>query len=241
MKFSKNLFYVAACSVATLALSVSANAQLSGQAYLASGAAGQFATNTEFTAAAGSNLGAYTFNLAGSNITFSVGNSATQSGSTFVTSGGGVITSSTTASGLAGTGPASAAPMSGGSGNSSGCPGGSCYSTIMDIRGTYLGGAHSFNVTNDDGVNVYINGVLQNNTQNNENGGPTGSGFETYNLNAAAGSTFDLVYDECCGGPATLTTNLTGIVATPEPGSIALLATALFGVGAIYRRRRNAA
>jgi PEP-CTERM motif len=225
-------FYGAACAVAVLGLSFSANAQLSGQAYLATGAAGQFANLAEFTTAAGSNLGAYTFSVGTSNVNFT--NAAT--GTTFVNSGGGIITSSTAATGIAGPGTASTVAMSGGPGNSNGCPGGSCYSTIMDLSGAWLGGTHSFTITHDDGVNVYINGVLQ----GADNGAPTSATTSAYTITAAAGSKFDLIYDECCKVPGVLQVNLTGIVATPEPASIALLATTLIGAGLLYRRRRNA-
>ncbi len=216
MKFSKNLFYVATCGVAALGLSISANAQVTGHAYIYSGSTN--ATPANFSTAAGSSVGGYTFSLGSNSINFQAGDTTvpTYTGRAFVNSGGGTITSSTVPFGAD-------ALMSLGS-----------YNTIIDIKGTTtIAHGQAINTFHDDGIQLYIGGNLVLDAQ-----GQTSPEHSDTTFGGVSGTyNFDLYYDECCSAPAVLTASLP--TATPEPTSIVLMATMLLGVGIVYRRNRK--
>jgi hypothetical protein len=87
-----------------------------------------------------------------------------------------------------------------------------------------------FTVTHDDGLTLVIGGVdLQ------FNPGPTAPVQSVATYNGPTGTFgFELVYGECCGGPAVLQVDLP-LAAVPEPASGALL---LAGLGIVAARRR---
>ena len=109
--------------------------------------------------------------------------------------------------------------------SSSGSVSGTTYGSLYDFAqsGSTLG--EVLTITHDDGVGVYVDGVLQSGTTT----GPTVAVTETVAL--PAGSMLDIVYARENGTPSVLE------VAVPEPVSLSLLGVGLFGLAAARRRR----
>jgi hypothetical protein len=127
---------------------------------------------------------------------------------------------------LTGCAPAAVCAMTGTAG-SAGNPTGA-ISTWYDFHytlGTSEAGAVLAAINHDDGIALFVNGAVV--TPTNESvasaAAPQSLGLPTnYTLpgTAVVGATIDLVYDECCGGPATLSANLPGEAPIPSPAAL---------------------
>ncbi|HEY2187555.1 MAG TPA: PEP-CTERM sorting domain-containing protein [Caldimonas sp.] len=94
----------------------------------------------------------------------------------------------------------------------------------------------TFTVTHDDGLTLIIGGVNLG-----FDPGPTAPTTSTFTYTGASGNMpFQLVYGECCGGPAVLQVSLPFTAAVPEPETYALMLAGLGALGFVSRRRRRA-
>lgn len=129
--------------------------------------------------------------------------------------------------------------------------GDSINNDVFLFQGTTSLADGTYSFEHDDGMLLYLNGVLVVNE-----GGPTSAVTTTlcvgttgcdYNIGSTGGSSesFSLYYAEVFGPPAVLETNLplTGPVphtVTPEPSSLLLLGTGLLSAAGMLRRKLRA-
>ena len=108
--------------------------------------------------------------------------------------------------------------------------------TLIEFTGfVTVTNGQTFTVTHDDGLTLIIGGV-----DLGFNPGPTAPVTSTRTYTGVSGNLpFQLVYTECCGGPAVLQVDLPFSNAPiPEPTSAVLFGAGLLVVGSALRRRR---
>jgi hypothetical protein len=101
--------------------------------------------------------------------------------------------------------------------------------TLVDFTGSVtVTNGQTFTVTHDDGLTLIIGG-----TNLGFNPGPTAPTTTTATYTGPSGTfSFQLVYGECCQGPAVLQVELPFINAVPESSTILLLGAGLLGLAA---------
>jgi hypothetical protein len=215
---TRRLLRLAACAGTLIALSGVAQAVVvNGTGCLIAGAGAQTAPTTvsQFNTAC-PGLGTYTFTLPSSNISANVAATGV-TGTQFITNGGGTVSTGTAVANMA---------MSNGT----------AYSTWWHLSFALAGNvaATTVTITHDDGAVVLVNGVAEY-----TNTAPQSASSHTFTFSGLAGQTVDILYDECCGGPATLIANIPPGVAVPEPTSIVLFGSVMVGVVTALRRRQS--
>ncbi len=107
--------------------------------------------------------------------------------------------------------------------------------TLVEFTGLVtVANGQSFTVTHDDGLTLIIGGLTVVNVP-----GPTSPITTTETYTGSPGNLpFQLVYGECCGGPAVLEVDLPFTSAVPEPISLLLLGFGLVGLAGLRRVKK---
>lgn len=110
------------------------------------------------------------------------------------------------------------------------------YGTILSFTGfVTVTTGQMFTVTHDDGLTLIIGGMDLGFSP-----APTSPTTSTITYTGPSGNLpFQLVYGECCGGPAVLQVDLPFTTAVPEPETYALMLAGLGALGFVARRRRR--
>ncbi len=108
--------------------------------------------------------------------------------------------------------------------------------TLLDFQGVVsVTNGQTFTVTHDDGLTLKIGNTTVINTP-----GPTSPTMTTATYFGPTGNfAFELVYGECCGGPAVLQIDLPFSNAVPEPATMLLFGAGVAGLAAVGRRKRS--
>ncbi len=93
----------------------------------------------------------------------------------------------------------------------------------------------TYTITHDDGMYLWINGVLEINS-----GAPTAADASHFTITTDTGFVpFEILYAEVNGAPAELSGNIGKVSPTPEPSSFILLGSGLLAAAGVVRRRFN--
>lgn len=104
-----------------------------------------------------------------------------------------------------------------------------CYSTVIEITGSYyFQKGVTYSLTHDDGAVLFVGGIPKINFP-----GPVSATTDNWTPGADITDAFDLWYMGTNGNPEVLRLS----AATPEPTSIIFLGTALIGLGRLLRRK----
>jgi hypothetical protein len=112
-------------------------------------------------------------------------------------------------------------------------------STLLNFTGNVsVTNGDIFTVTHDDGLSLIIGGLLVI-----DEPGPTSPVTTLFTYTGPTGTfPFQLVYGECCSGPAELQISLALESQTPLPGALPLFVSGLGGLGLLgWRRKKKAA
>lgn len=117
-------------------------------------------------------------------------------------------------------------------------PNQSALGTLLVLTGsTYFVNGQSYDLTHDDGVNLYI-GTGTPDTLLIAQGGQTVADQTPFIFNGVTGEyNFQLLYVSNYQAPSELKSTTIGIAQTPEPSSFILLGSGLIGVAGLVRRR----
>jgi len=236
MTWKRSFLGIGVCALMLLGLSTNASATISGTGCIVSGIAGQSAPLSGAINGAASFLAAcnavtpgalsFTFTSGTDNINISSGGL----GQSFVGNPGmgGILGGTNTSPVTCINGTANCLTTTA----TSGASGSGGITTWFDFHytlGQVLTNAALNVALHDDGVSLFVGGVLQA-----PNGGqtltqaaqPQGVGVATnYTISGGIGTTVDLIWAECCGLPGVLQVNLPGenpVSGVPEPASILL-------------------
>lgn len=102
----------------------------------------------------------------------------------------------------------------------------------LQFLGSNYFAAGTYSVTHDDGIFLYLNGSS---TCTICSGSPTAPKADSFTIATSGLYSFDLLYAEVNGAPATL--DFPATAATPEPSSFILLGSGLLSVAGLVRRR----
>jgi hypothetical protein len=189
-------------------------ASISGVAYCGISSAVAGSTPTSATLSAGEATGKECATFSATSITFSAETSAGYSLGGFLTGDGAAYSISYLNGYTAGSG---------------------LNNTLFVFTGTasFTNGS-SFDVTHDDGTNMYVNGSLVLGVP-----GPTPPITTPYTYTGATGNYgFQFIYTEWCGGAADYITTLVPPTSpVPEPNTLMLVASGVLGLGGLVRRR----
>lgn len=110
--------------------------------------------------------------------------------------------------------------------------------TIWEFVGNItVSSPDSFTIAHDDGTTFVVNGQT---VVNHPEPTSPATTTEMYTGAASNNAPFELIYSECCGGPAVLNVSLLAPTnaPVPEPGGIVLLGTVVCGIVMLRKRRK---
>ena len=114
--------------------------------------------------------------------------------------------------------------------------GDSINNDVFEFTGTTtLVAGQTYTINHDDGMILFVNGVKVI-----DSGSPTASIPSSFTAGSSGTFSFELLYAEVNGAPATLSGSIGSTAATPEPGSIVLFGSGLLAAAGMIRRRITA-